>query len=133
MKVDNRAEYCYMVAWCEDRGMGTPRRSGLMKYPVEIWIDRERKLAGWVEGAGTASGCVSFTEFHAHDAKSDAPERDEEDRVVESPSLRPYCAQIEGRCRHNSMGRCYINCSCKWKKQNTEPTLSFVPERDLNG
>ena len=63
VKCENRHQYCYMVAWCEDCGMGTPLKSGPKKYPVAIVIDKCGGLAGWSDHMDRAANYISFAEF----------------------------------------------------------------------
>lgn len=63
VKCENRPQYCYMVAWCEDCGMGTPLKSGPKKYPVAIVIDKRGGLAGWSDHMDRAANYISFAEF----------------------------------------------------------------------
>jgi hypothetical protein len=63
VKVETRAEFCYMVAWCEDRGMGTPLRVHHAQYPIAIVIDESGGLPWWHDRMDRAATYVSFAEF----------------------------------------------------------------------
>ena len=63
VKCEYRPQYCYMVAWCEDWGMGTPLKSGPKKYPVYIVVDKSGGLAGWSDHMDRTAENITFADF----------------------------------------------------------------------
>lgn len=69
--ITNRAEYCYMIAWCEDNNMGTPINSCVMivpKFPVAIVICKDDGMAGWNDCMDRAANYIDFKSFVANHA-----------------------------------------------------------------
>ena len=58
VKVNNRAELAYMVAWCEDNGFLTPFMGEPENYPIAIGAD-----GGWTDHMDRAADYVSFCSF----------------------------------------------------------------------
>ena len=69
VKCESRAQFCYMVAWCEDAGKGKPPRSGPRGYPAVLVIDRVGR-AWWGDLADAGDRCVPFGEFVARSGKA---------------------------------------------------------------
>lgn len=75
VKCENRSQYCYMVAWCEDNGFGTPKRSvPLGCYPIILNINRDYNTATWTNNMFNvqAKNYVTFDEFTDCGVSTDA-------------------------------------------------------------
>lgn len=73
VKCENRSQYCYMVAWCEDHGFDTPKKPvPLGCYPIVLVINRDYRTATWTKSVSNAlvenESPVTFEEF-AEDSK----------------------------------------------------------------
>ena len=60
--VDNRAEFEYMVAWCEDHGRSTPF-VGTPVFPFVICPGVEGELSGWTNRKDRNLNYVPFIDF----------------------------------------------------------------------
>lgn len=75
VKCENRSQYCYMVAWCEDHGFGTPKRLvPLGCYPAILDINCDYRTATWTSSMFNvqAKNHVTFDEFTDCGVSTDA-------------------------------------------------------------
>ena len=80
VKCENRSQYCYMVAWCEDHGFGTPKKPVPMGcYPIILYINRDYSTATWTNVPAENGNYVTFEEFTDCGASTDAVQSVESD------------------------------------------------------
>lgn len=78
VKCENRSQYCYMVAWCEDNGFDTPKKLvPLGCYPIILVINRDYSNATWTKSVSNALvenvSLFTFEEFAEDSQPSPGP------------------------------------------------------------